>query len=408
MSMELIKTEGTPDEQELKIPDILPVLPLPDVVMFPYMIAPLFVNRERAAKAVDQALAENRMILLVAQKNPNVDEPKAEDLHNFGTVSVIMRMLKLPDGRVRILVQGFSRAQVEFFDESKPSITAKVQPRTEPQVRTVTPELEALIRNVKSTLERMVSLGKNISPDLIAIATNLDDPARLADLVASNLDLRVDKAQEVLQLIDPIERLRRVHELMAKETEVLEIQNDINTQARGEMDKSQREFYLRQQMKAIQQELGEGNELQEEIEQYRDKLKKAKMPKEVQEESERQLGRLERMHPDAAETATLRNYLDWMVSLPWTKSTKDNLDLKKAQKILDEDHYGLEKIKERILEHLAVRKLKKDSKGPILCFVGPPGVGKTSLGRSIARALGRKFVRMSLGGVHDEAEIRGH
>jgi ATP-dependent Lon protease len=406
--MDLIKADQSVEQQQITIPDVLPVLPLPDVVVFPYMIVPLFVNRERAAKAVDQALAENRMIMLVAQKDANVDDPKAPDLHDFGTVSVIMRMLKLPDGRVRILVQGFSRAQVEFFDESKAYITAKVQPKAELQVTAATPELEALIRNVKSSLEKMVSLGKNISPDLVAIATNLEDAGRLADLAASNLDLKVDKAQEVLRLIDPIDRLRRVHELMAKETEVLEIQNDINTQARGEMDKSQREFYLRQQMKAIQQELGEGNELQEEMEQYREKIKKAKMPKDVTEETERQLGRLERMHPDAAETATLRNYLDWMVSLPWAKSTKDNLELKKAQKILDEDHYGLEKIKDRIVEHLAVRKLKKDSKGPILCFVGPPGVGKTSLGRSIARALGRKFVRMSLGGVHDEAEIRGH
>jgi ATP-dependent Lon protease len=408
MSMELVKADQMPEQPQITIPDVLPVLPLPDVVVFPYMIVPLFVNRDRSAKAVDHALAENRMIMLVSQKDANIDEPKATDLYDFGTVSVIMRMLKMPDGRVRILVQGFSRAQVEFFDESNPYITAKIQPKSETQVTVATPEVEALVRNVKSTLERMVSLGKNISPDLVAIATNLDEPGRLADLVASNLDLKVDKAQEVLQLIDPIDRLRRVHQLMAKETEVLEIQNDINTQARGEMDKSQREFYLRQQMKAIQQELGEGNELQEEIEQYRDKIKKAKMPKDVQEETERQLGRLERMHPDAAETATLRNYLDWMVSLPWSKSTKDNLDLKKAQKILDEDHYGLGKIKDRIIEHLAVRKLKKDSKGPILCFVGPPGVGKTSLGKSIARALGRKFVRMSLGGVHDEAEIRGH
>ncbi|HYR87617.1 MAG TPA: endopeptidase La [Terriglobia bacterium] len=406
--MDLVKAEQAPEEQQMTIPDILPVLPMPDMVVFPYMIVPLFVNRERSAKAVDQALAENRMIMLVSQKNANVDDPKAEDLHDFGTVSVIMRMLKLPDGRVRILVQGFSRAKVEFYDESKPYITAKVQPKTEPQVIPDSVELEAVIRNVKSSLEKMVSLGKNISPDLVAIAANLDDPARLSDLVASNLDLKVDKAQEVLELIDPVERLRRVHDLMAKEIEVLEVQNDINTQARGEMDKSQREFYLRQQMKAIQTELGEGNEIQEELEQYRAKIKKSKMPQEVTEEADRQLGRLERMHPDAAETATLRNYLDWMVSLPWSKSTKDNLDLKKAQKILDEDHYGLEKIKERIIEHLAVRKLKKNSKGPILCFVGPPGVGKTSLGKSIARALGRKFVRMSLGGVHDEAEIRGH
>src|SRR5467141_5275786 len=406
--MELVKADQTPEQQQVTIPDVLPVLPMPDMVVFPYMIIPLFVNRERSAKAVDQALAENRMILLVSQKNAAVDDPKAEDLHDFGTVSVIMRMLKLPDGRVRILVQGFSRAKVELYDESKPYITAKVQPKTEPQVIPDSIELEAVIRNVKSSLEKMVSLGKNISPDLVAIAANLDDPARLSDLVASNLDLKVDKAQEVLELIDPVERLRRVHDLMAKEIEVLEVQNDINTQARGEMDKSQREFYLRQQMKAIQQELGEGNELQEEIEQYRTKIKKAKLSAEVAEEAERQLGRLERMHPDAAETATLRNYLDWMVSLPWSKSTKDNLDLKKAQKILDDDHYGLEKIKDRIIEHLAVRKLKKDSKGPIICFVGPPGVGKTSLGKSIARALGRKFVRMSLGGVRDEAEIRGH
>src|SRR5262250_2007596 len=408
MNMELVKAEQTPEQQQITIPDVLPVLPMPDIVIFPYMIVPLFVNRERSAKAVDHALAENRMIMLVSQKDPNIDEPKATDLYDFGTVSVIMRMLKMPDGRVRILVQGFSRAQVESFNETNPYLTAKIQPKSETQVTAATPEVEALVRNVKSTLERMVSLGKNISPDLVAIAANLDEAGRLADLVASNLDLKVDKAQEVLELIDPIERLRRVHELMAKETEVLEIQNDINTQDRGEMDKSQREFYLRQQMKAIQQELGEGNELQEEIELYRTKIKKAKMPAEVAEEAERQLGRLERMHPDSAETATLRNYLDWMIQLPWAKSTKDNLDLKKAQKILDEDHFRLEKIKDRIIEQLAVRKLKKDSKGPILCFVGPPGVGKTSLGKSIAKALGRKFVRMSLGGVHDEAEIRGH
>jgi len=346
--------------------------------------------------------------MVVAQKDPNVDDPKAADLHQFGTVALIMRMLKLPDGRVRILVQGFARAKVEYFDETQPYLAAKILPRTEPQVIPDSVELEALIRNVKAAVEKAVSLGKNLSQDLMAIASNLDEPGRLADLVASNLELKVDKAQQVLELVDPVERLRRIHELLTKELEVLEVQSDINAQARGEIDRNQREFYLRQQMKAIQQELGEGNELQEEIDQYRKKIKKAKMPPEVAEESERQVGRLERMHPDAAETATLRNYLDWMIGLPWSKSTKDNLDLRKAQKILDEDHYGLEKIKERILEHLAVRKLKKDSRGPILCFVGPPGVGKTSLGKSIAKALGRKFVRMSLGGVHDEAEIRGH
>jgi ATP-dependent Lon protease len=411
MSMELVKTDAShpdKDDQEPKIPDTLPVLPLPETVVFPYMIAPLFVNRERSIKAVDQSLAENRMIMLVTQRNPATDDPKGSDLHDFGTVSVIMRMLKLPDGRVRILVQGFSRAKVEYFDESQPYLVAKVRPKAEIETVPESVELEALIRNVKSAVEKAVTLGKNLSQDLVAIITSINDPGRLADLVASNLDLKADRAQEILELVDPAERLRQVHNLITKELEVLEVQNDITSQARGEIDRSQREFYLRQQMKAIQQELGEGNELQEEITQYRRKIRKAKLPGEAAEEAERQVSRLERMHPDAAETATIRNYLDWMVSLPWSKATKDNLDLKKAEGILNADHYGLEKIKERIIEHLAVRKLKKDSKGPILCFVGPPGVGKTSLGKSIARALGRKFVRMSLGGVHDEAEIRGH
>ncbi|HET9943927.1 MAG TPA: LON peptidase substrate-binding domain-containing protein, partial [Terriglobia bacterium] len=361
--MELVKTEPAhpeKDDQEPKIPDTLPVLPLPETVVFPYMIAPLFVNRDRSIKAVDQSLAENRMILLVTQKNPAVDDPKAADLHDFGTVSVIMRMLKLPDGRVRILVQGFSRAKVEYFDESQPYLVAKVRPRAEVDTVIESVQMEALIRNVKSAVEKAVALGKNLSQDLVAIITSINDPGRLADIVASNLDLKADKAQEILEQVDPAERLRLVHNLITKELEVLEVQNDITSQARGEIDRSQREFYLRQQMKAIQQELGEGNELQEEISQYRRKIRKAKMPAEAAEEAERQVSRLERMHPDAAETATIRNYLDWMVSLPWSKATKDNLDLKKAEAILNADHYGLEKIKERIIEHLAVRKLKKD------------------------------------------------
>ncbi|MFI4943198.1 MAG: endopeptidase La, partial [Burkholderiales bacterium] len=269
-------------------------------------------------------------------------------------------------------------------------------------------EVEAMMRNVKAALEKSQNLGKPISPEVIVIANNMEEPGRLADLTASNLDLKVEGAQAILEAIDPVERLRRVHELMTKELEVLTMQQEISSQAKGEMDRSQREFFLRQQLKAIQSELGEGNELGEEIAQLKEKAQKAKMPKPVMEEVERQLKKLERMHPDAAETATLRNWLDWMVTLPWGKATKDSLDLIEAQRILDEDHYGLEKIKERIIEYLAVRKLKEKTKGPLLCFVGPPGVGKTSLGRSIARALGRKFVRLSLGGVKDEAEIRGH
>ena len=400
--------EETQEDEQVSIPETLPVLPLPDVVVFPYMIVPLFVNREQSIQAVDRSLAENRMVLVVSQKTPDVEEPTAEDLYPFGTVSLIMRMLKLPDGRVRILVQGFARASVQYLPGPEPFLQAKVFPESESPPKQESLELEALVRSVKSSLERAISLGKNISQDIVIIAANLEDAGRLADLVASNMELRVEDAQKILEITDPIDRLRQVNGMLAKEIEVLQIQHDITAQAKGEIDRTQREYYLRQQMKAIQQELGEGNELLEEIEQYREKIREAKMPEEAAAEAERQIGRLERMHPDAAETATLRNYLDWMAGLPWSTATGDNLNLDKAQKILDEDHYGLEKIKERIIEHLAVRKLKQKTKGPILCFVGPPGVGKTSLGRSIARALGRKFVRLSLGGVHDEAEIRGH
>src|SRR5512140_96926 len=401
-------SEERKDEEQPKIPDVLPVLPLRDIVIFPFMIVPLYVSREKSIKAVDQALAENRMILLAAQKKQDEDDPGAEDVFPVGTVALIMRMLKLPDGRIRVLVQGLSRARIVSFDEGLPHMQARIEVASEPEVTDKGLEIEALMRNVKSALEKSANLGKPISPEVIVIATNMEEPGRLADLTASNLDLKVEGAQEILEAIDPVERLRRVHELMAKELEVLAMQQEISTQAKGEMDRSQREFFLRQQLKAIQAELGEGNELGEEVTQLREKAAKAKMPKAVLEEVERQLKKLERMHPDAAETATLRNWLDWMVTLPWGKSTKDSLDLKEAQRILDEDHYGLEKVKERIVEYLAVRKLKEKTKGPLLCFVGPPGVGKTSLGKSIARALGRKFVRLSLGGVKDEAEIRGH
>ncbi|MBM3802722.1 MAG: endopeptidase La [Acidimicrobiia bacterium] len=401
--------EEKPDESQLKIPEVLPVLALRDIVVFPFMIVPLFVSRDRSIKAVDQSLSENRLILLVSQKEMEQEEPAAKDLYSMGTVAIIMRMLKLPDGRIRILSQGLSRAKVESFDEeSKPYLQAKISVVSEPMIENLPVEMTALVRNVRASLEKAASLGKNISPEVMVLMANLEDPGRLADLVASNLDLKSPDAQGVLDLVDPAARLKRVHELLAKELELLTVQQEINTQARGEIDKSQREFYLRQQLKAIQQELGESSELSEEIQQLRDKVAKSKMPKEVAEECERQMKKLERMHPDSAETATIRNYLDWMVALPWSVSTTDNLDLRRAKQTLDEDHTGLDKIKERILDYLAVRKIKGDTKGPILCFVGPPGVGKTSLGKSIARALERKFVRLSLGGVHDEAEIRGH
>ncbi len=396
-------------DDEPKIPDTLPVLPLRDVVIFPFMIVPLYVSRERSIRSVDQALSDNRMILLLAQKKQEDEDPLPEDLYGVGTVAMIMRMLKLPDGRIRVLVQGLARARVQAVEPLESHLQARIEPVPEPEGEGAPDlKLEALVRNVRGALERSANLGKPISPEVIVIANNMEEPGRLADLAASNLDLKVEGAQAILEALDPVERLQRVHELLAKELEVLAMQQEISTQAKGEMDRSQREFFLRQQLKAIQAELGEGNELGEEVQQLREKAVKARMPKPVLEEVERQLKKLERMHPDAAETATLRNWLDWMVGLPWGKSTKDNLDLVEAQRILDEDHYGLEKVKERIVEYLAVRKLKERMKGPLLCFVGPPGVGKTSLGRSIARALGRKFVRLSLGGVKDEAEIRGH
>jgi ATP-dependent Lon protease len=319
-----------------------------------------------------------------------------------------MRMLKLPDGRVKILVQGIKKARAldvrgkaDFYEATIEKIDDKKPPE-------VTLEIEALMRNVKEQLDKSVSLGKTILPDIMGVIENLDDPGRLADLVASNLGLKTDQAQEVIEIADPVQRLKRISEILGREIELLIVQQKIQTEARGEIDKTQREYFLREQLKAIQRELGEIDERSEEINDFKKKINAAKMPEKVKKESEKQLKRLEKMHPDSAEAATVRTYLDWLVEVPWSKSTRDNLDIKSAQKVLDEDHYDLEKVKERILEYLSVRKLKAKMKGPILCFIGPPGVGKTSLGRSIARSLGREFVRMSLGGMRDEAEIRGH
>jgi ATP-dependent Lon protease len=395
-------------EQQLQIPEHLPVLPLRDIVIYPFMIVPLFVSREKSIRAVDEALGENRMIFLVSQRDLDKEEPAGEDLYTTGTVAVIMRMLKLPDGRIRILVQGLARARVEEIADTGEYLKARLTAMTEAATAERSLEVEALVRNVRASMERATNLGKNISPEVMAIVAGLDDAGRLADLAASNLELKVEDAQSVLDIADTTSRLRRVNELLNKEIEVLTVQQEINTQARADIDRSQREFFLRQQLKAIQTELGEGNELAEEIAQFREKIEASSMPKHAEEEALRQLKKLERMHPDAAETATLRNWMEIMTDLPWSKASVDNLDLIKAQQILDEDHYGLEKVKERIVEALAVRKLKEKPKGSILCLVGPPGVGKTSLGRSIARALDRKFVRLSLGGLHDEAEIRGH
>jgi len=395
-------------DQKLHIPKELPVLMLRDIVVFPYMVVPLFVGREKSKNAIDHSLSSHRMIFLITQKNMEIEEPKREDIYDVGTVALVMRMLKMPDGRVRILAQGLVRAKVEELDEDKPFYKAKMNVIREPEDEEKSIEVEALIRNVRSGLEKASTLGKNIPPEIMIIAANVEEPGRLADLTAANLELKVEEAQSTLEIFDPFLRLKKIYEFLTKELELLDVQSKISSEAKGEMDKLQKQYFLRQQLKAIQKELGEGSEIQEEIKGYQEILKKLKVSTEVREELNKQISRLGQMHPESAETAVVRNYLDWMFALPWNKSTVDNLDLRKAKIILDEDHYGLEKVKERIVEYLGVRKLSKKIKGPILCFVGPPGVGKTSLGRSIARSLGRKFSRISLGGVRDEAEIRGH
>jgi len=394
--------------KETQIPDNVPVLPVRDIVVFPYMIIPLFVGREISIKAIEQALAESRMILLLTQKDLNIENPVASDLYGTGTVGMIMRMLKLPDGRVKILVQGLAKAKVKSFTQTTPFMTADVARIEELKPAALTIEEEAQIRTVKEQLDKAVSYGKTILPDIMVVIENLDDPGRLADLIASNLGLKTDQAQEILEIVDPITKLKRVSDILGREIELLIVQQKIQSEARGEIDKTQREYFLREQLKAIQKELGDIDERGEEIREFKKKIEEARMPEKVLREAEKQLKRLEKMHPDSAESATIRTYLDWLVELPWAKSTKDNLDIKAAKKVLNDDHYDLEKVKERILEYLSVRKIKEKMKGPILCFIGPPGVGKTSLGRSIARSLGREFVRMSLGGVRDEAEIRGH
>ncbi len=393
---------------ERKMPPQIPLLPVRDVVVYPFMILPLFVGRDKSIRAVDEALSRERLILLAAQRDAEAEDPGSDDLYSVGTVAMIMRMLKMPDGRVKILVQGVSRARILGFTRREPFFEARIAEVAEPEVAPQGLEVEALIRSVKEQVQKGVNLGKGVSPDVLVIINNLEHPGRLADLVASNLDLKVEQAEQILEIFDPMERLKRLSELLGKEIEVLEMQHKIQSQAREEMDKTHREYYLREQLKAIQKELGETDERGQEVQELEQKIERAKMPPEVAQEAKTQLGRLSRMHPDAAEASVIRTYLDWLIDLPWAKQTKDKLSIKQAHKILEEDHYDLEKVKERILEYLAVRKLKKKMKGPILCFVGPPGVGKTSLGRSIARALGRKFVRISLGGVRDEAEIRGH
>ncbi len=400
--------EMLPDPHNITIPDTLPLIPVRDIVVFPYMVLPLFVGREMSIKAIEAALAGDRMVFLATQKSHDTDTPKPDEIFSVGTVGMIMRMLKLPDERIKILVQGITKGRIAEYTQTEPYYTVKIDQL--PAIASNAPQLEteAVIRTAKETLERLTSLGKVLMPDVMVVIENLDEPGRLADIIVSNLGLKVDATQEILEIEDPVVRLKQVTDILGKEIDVMSMQQKIQAEAKGEIDKTQREYFLREQLKAIQKELGELDERAEEAAEFRTRIQEAAMPEKVLKEAEKQLKRLEKMHPDTAEAATVRTYLEWMVEIPWNKASEDNLDIPLAHTVLNEDHYDLEKVKERILEYLAVRKLKKKLKGPILCFAGPPGVGKTSLGKSIARAIGREFVRISLGGVRDEAEIRGH
>ena len=392
---------------QVEIPEVLPLLPIRDIVIYPYMMLPLFVGRDISIRAVEEALSRDRLIFLVSQINSGEENPGPTDIHRVGTIASIMRMLKLADGRVKILVQGLAKGEVDTYLRERPFFEVKIRKVIEPTLPEVPIEVEALMRTAKEKIEQILNL-KNLPPEIVMVTDNISDPGVLADLVASNLRLKIEESQAILEVFDPIERLKKVNELLTRELELSTMQARIQNQAKEEMSKTQRDYYLREQLKQIQQELGEGDERAEEITELKKQMEKAKMPTEVKREADKQLRRLEQMHPESSEASLVRTYLDWLVDLPWSKKTKDNINIRKAKEVLDEDHYDLEKIKERILEYLAVNKLRRKLKGPILCFVGPPGVGKTSLGRSIARSLGRNFVRISLGGVRDEAEIRGH
>ena len=394
--------------QDMEIPEELPMMAVRDVVVFNYMIIPLFVGRPGSISAVNEAMSGDKLLMLVTQKDATKDDPEPEDVYQVGMVSMIMRTLKLPDGRLKVLVQALSKAQVKSYLQKDPHFRVEIELLEEEETEKITVEIEALMRTVREHTEKIMSLRGILSSDLMMIINNIEEPGRLADLVGSNLRLKISESQQILETTDPVQRLRLVADLLNKELEVSTVQAKIQSDAKEEMSRSQREYFLREQMQALKKELGDEDAYGQEIEELRKKIKKKKMPKYARKEARRELKRLEMMHPDASESNIIRTYIDWILDLPWKKSSKDLLDLKAAAKVLDEDHYGLEKVKERILEFLAVRKLNRDSKGPILCFVGPPGVGKTSLGQAVARAMGRKFYRLSLGGMRDEAEIRGH
>jgi ATP-dependent Lon protease len=400
----LIEEDGTSSE----IPASLPLLPVRDIVIFCDMVLPLFVGREKSIRAVEEGVAKDGLLMLATQKDPAIENPGTEDIYTIGTVGRVLRMLKLPDGRVKALVQGVAKAKITRYLRKRTFYRVKIEKVEERPVAEINLEVEALMRTVRENSEKILSLRGEMSGDISTILQSIEEPGKLADLAGSNLNLKIQDSQELLELAEPVERLKKVNDLLSRELELSTVQAKIESEVKDEISKSQRDYFLREQVRAIYKELGEHDDKTVEIEDYRKRIKRAKMPKEADKEATKQLKRLEQMHPDSAEATVSRTYLDWLVDLPWRKSSADSFDIPKAKFALDKDHYGLRKVKDRILEYLSVRKLNPKMKGPILCFVGPPGVGKTSLGQSIAQALNRKFIRISLGGIRDEAEIRGH
>jgi ATP-dependent Lon protease len=385
---------------------VVPLLPLRDIVVFPHMVVPLFVGRAKSIRALEDAMSGGRELLLAAQRDHKVDEPREQDVYRVGTLGTILQLLRLPDGTVKVLVEGKSRARIRSFTASDPYLSCDIEVVQEGDERSV--EVEALIRTIHSTFENYVKLNRKVPPEVLNSVTSIQAPARLADTIVAHLNLKLEDRQRLLELMAPAKRLEEVFALIQAEIEVLEVERKIRSRVKKQMERSQKEYYLNEQMRAIQKELGERDEFKNEIQELEEQLKKKKMPKEALDRTKKEIRKLKMMSPMSAEATVVRNYIDWLISLPWDQYKDEKKDLTDAERILDEDHYGLEKPKERILEYLAVQALVDKMKGPILCLVGPPGVGKTSLGKSIARATGRDFVRVSLGGVRDEAEIRGH
>ena len=392
--------------EAIELPEEMPILPLRGTVIFPFMIVPLVVGRKSSIKLIDDAIRGDRIIGLFAQRDPETEDPATTDIYDVGTAGMILKMLRMPDGSARIMVQGITRLAVEKFTQVTPYFKARVKRLESPADKTT--KLEAFQRNALDLFQKVVELAPNLPEDAYVAAMNIEDASKLADFIASNVNVDLGERQEILEAVDVIARLERLTAILNREVDLLELGSKIQTEAKSEMDKAHREYYLRQQLRAIRKELGEDDQYAVEIDELEEKMLEKQLPDEVREEATRELSRLKTIPPQAAEYVVARTYLDWILALPWLEGSDDNLDIPHARGVLDEDHYDLADVKERILEYLSVRKLRAEMKGPILCFVGPPGVGKTSVGKSIARAVGRKFIRMSLGGVRDEAEIRGH